>query len=278
MTEDDALSMDPARTWELDVHDSAFLLGLAYVFPSVIGGVALLAVGLLAVLVGAALLSGHIATAVGLVVFAALSLLSRRFLPALLTTGVAAPLRERYTRTGLALGSVLGAAVLLGSARVHPDGPFVLFVASCVPLVLTAGFPTTGRASPDGETVVVDGTELPLEALDGYRVLQAGGVVVCWLSYPRGAPSAPRVVAVPVDAFESLAPVLERASSAKTQEASRIGRPQRTAAATLGVALLAVGPVLWVVLPGGGGRLLALYAGLLFGLLGGLLLWYAKEA
>ena len=40
--------------WKLDVDDSSLLLGLAYVFPSILGGVIVLAFGLLLWLVSEA--------------------------------------------------------------------------------------------------------------------------------------------------------------------------------------------------------------------------------
>lgn len=94
--------------------DSLLLQTLAYVGPSIFGGVGILVGGLLLWLVVSALLDGNFARAVGFVALAVLALFSRRYLPALLDTNLTDPLWNRYSRRGLVIGSVFGALVLLG--------------------------------------------------------------------------------------------------------------------------------------------------------------------
>jgi len=278
MPDSDPVSCDATIDWELEVTDSPLLLMLAYVFPSILGGVVMLVGAFLTWLLLQAVLTGDFARMVGLVVIALLGLLTRRYLPALLTTNVTDPFRRRYSRRGLAVGSVLGAIILYGSVRLHPNAPFVVFVASWIPLVLTAGFPTSGRADLETETLVVDGTEVPLDGVRRFRAAPVGTFVVCWLSYSRGMSSAPRVIVVPSETFESVSQLIGRASESTEPEPSTINRPERIIASLFGLGMVTIGPVLWILLPPGDGQLVALYAGAMFGLFGIVLLWYAYSA
>jgi len=269
---------DVAADWELDVTDSLLLQILAYVCPSIFGGVAILAGGLLLWLVGTALLDGDFARAVGVVTFAVLALLSRRYLPALLETNLTDPFWNRYSRRGLVIGSVCGALVLLGSAQLHPTAPFVVFIASWVPLVLTAAFPTSGHADPAAGTLVVDDTEVPLDAVSEFRTLSVGTFVVCWLSYTRGVPTAPRIILLPSNYVDVVADLIETGTDSSTRERSTIDRTERLIAGLFGLGMVALGPILWLLLPPGDGQVVALYAGAMFGLFGMMLLWYAYSA
>jgi hypothetical protein len=98
----------------------------------------------------------------------------------------------------------------------------VVFVAIRIPLVLTAGFPTsdhmgTKTETPScmgtkTETLVVDGTEVPVGSVRGFRAARTGAFVIRWLSYSRGRPSAPRIVVVPTESFESVSQLIDRVS------------------------------------------------------------------
>lgn len=274
----DSISVDATIDWELDVTDSPLLRTLAYVFPSVLGGVVVLAGALLCWLLLQAVLTGDFARVIGLVVIALLGLLTRRYLPALLTTNITDPFRERYSWRGLVVGSVLGAIVLLGSTRLHPDAPFVVFIASWIPLVLTADFPTSGHVDPVTETLVVDDTEVPVGAIQGFRAARIGTFVICWLSYSRGMPSSPRVIVIPSEPFERISQLIDCVSTSTEREPSTINRPERIIASLFGLGMVSIGPVLWIFLPPGDGQLVALYAGAMFGLFGIVLLWWAYSA
>jgi hypothetical protein len=278
MSESDSDSDDTTMDWELEVTDSPLLHTLAYVFPSILGGVVVLAGALLTWLLLQAVLTGNLARVVGLAVIALFSLFTRRYLPALVTTSITEPFRDRYSGRRLAVGSVLGAIILLGSVRLHPDAPFVVFVASWIPLVLTAGFPTSGHVDPEAEELVVEDTEVPLDGVQRLRAAHVGTVVVCWLSYSRGMPSAPRIIVVPSGAFESVSQLLDRSSDSTEREPATINRSERIIASLLGLGMVAIGPVLWILLPPGDGQLVALYGGAMFGFIGIVLLWYAKSA
>jgi hypothetical protein len=269
---------DVTADWELDVTDSPLLQILTYVCPSVFGGVAILAGGLLLWLVVSAVLDGDLARAVGVVAFAVLALLSRRYLPALLETNLTDPFWNRYSRRGLVIGSVCGALVLLGSAQLHPTAPFVVFIASWLPLVLTAAFPTSGHADPAAGTLVVDDTEVPLDAVSEFRAVSVGTFAVCWLSYTRGVPTAPRIILLPPNYVDVVAELIETGTDSSTRGRSTIDRTERLIAGLFGLGMVALGPILWLLLPPGEGQVVALYAGAMFGLFGMMLLWYTYSA
>jgi len=171
-----------------------------------------------------------------------------------------------------------GALVLLGSARLHPTAPFVVFIASWVPLVLTAAFPTSGHADPSDGTLVIDGTEVPLEAVSGFRMGSVGTFAICWLSYTRGVPTAPRVIVLPSNHVNVIAELIETGTESSKGDRSTIDRTERLVAGLFGLGMIALGPILWLILPPGDGQAVALYAGAMFGLFGMLLLWYAYSA
>jgi hypothetical protein len=216
--------------WELDVDDSSLLLGLAYVFPSILGGVIVLAFGLLLWLVSEAVWAGDLGRAIGLIVVAVLALLSRRYLPALLETNLTTPFFERFTHRGLLVGSLLGALILLGSVQVHSSAPFAVFVASWIPLVLTAAFPTSGHADLAAKTLVVDETEVPLQEVRAFRAISVGTFTVYRLSYTRGSPTAPRIIVVPSDYVDAVANLIDAVPESSNEERSTIDRAERTVA------------------------------------------------
>jgi hypothetical protein len=264
--------------WKLDVADSSFLLGLAYVFPSILGGAIVLVCGTLLWLVAAAVSAGNLGQAIGLIAATVLALLSRRYLPALLETDLVTPFFERFSRRGLLVGSLLGALTLLGSAQVHPSAPFAVFIASWIPLVLTAAFPTNGHADLAAETLVVDDTEVPLKAVRTFRAISVGTFAVCWLSYTRGYPTAPRIIVLPSDYVDTVVTLIDTVPESSNEGRSTIDRAERTVAGLFGLGMVAIGPLFWFLLPPGDGQAIALYAGAMFGLFGVLLLWYAYSA
>ena len=147
-----------------------------------------------------------------------------------------------------------------------------------MPLILTAAFPTSGRADLTTETLIVNDTEVPLDAVSSFRAVSVGPLVACWLSYTRGVPTAPRLVTFPSHYFETVIGLIDTASESSKQEHSTINRPERVIAGLFGLGMAAIGPLLWFILPPGDGQLIALYAGAMFGLLGVVLLWYGYSA
>jgi hypothetical protein len=266
---------DSVVNWELEVTDSPLLHTPAYVGPSIFGGIAILAAGLLLYLVGSALVDGDFARAIAVVVFAILALFARRYFPALLATNLIDPLWNRYSLRGFVIGSVLGALVLFGSAQLHPVAPFAVFIASWVPIILTAGFPTSGSVDQSEETLIIDKTEVPVNAVKTFRTVSMGTFAVCWLSYTRGVPTAPRIIILPSSSLDIVSNLLEKSSDTSTRDRSTTDRTERLITVLFGLGMVALGPVLWLILPPGDGQVVALYAGAMFGLFGVILLWYA---
>ncbi len=266
-----------AFRWRVEVGDSALLSALSYAAPGAFGGATLLAAALAGSVMLAAVRAGAFARAAGVAALLVVALLGHRwFLPAVAGTDVLEPLRSRYSRRGVAVASVAGAAVLYASALVHPLAPFVLFVASWLPFAFVAGFPTEGRADPDEVSLVVDGDRVPLESVASTRALPLGPLVLCWVSYARGVPTAPRALVLPRECFDRVRALLDGAGDGDPDpDAAAMGAAQRGILVAFGVGFVAVGPALWVLLPGGEGTLVALYAGALFGLFGAVFLWYA---
>lgn len=266
---------DATVNWELDVTDSFLLQTLAYVGPSIFGGIAILAVGLLLYLVGSALLDGDFARAIAVVVFTILALFARRYFPVVLATNLIDPLWTRYSFGGFVVGSVFGALVLLGSAQLHPMAPFAVFIASWVPVILTAGFPTSGYVDRPGKTLVVDDTEVPLDAVNAFRTVSVEAFAVCWLSYTRGVPTAPRIILLPSEYLDVVSNLLEEDPEISSRERSTTDRTERFIIGLFGLGMMAFGPALWLLLPPGDGQIVALYGGAMFGFFGLILLWFA---
>jgi hypothetical protein len=153
-----------------------------------------------------------------------------------------------------------------------------VFIASWVPIILTAGFPTSGYVDRPGETLVVDGSEVPLDAVTAFRTVSVGTFVVCWLSYTRGVPTAPRIIILPSSYLDIVSNLLERDPDTSSRERSTTNRTERLITALFGLGMVTLGPVLWLILPPGDGQVVALYAGAMFGLFGMMLLWYAYSA
>lgn len=269
---------DGTVSWELDVTNSRLLQILAYVGPSIFGGVIILAGGLLLWVIGSALLDGDLARAIGVVTFVVLVLFARRYLPALLATNLSDPLWNRFSRRGFTIGSVFGALALLGSTQLHPVAPFAVIIASWVPVVLTAAFPTSGHVDRAVGMLVIDNTEVPLDAVRAYRTVSTGRVAICWISYTRGVPTAPRFIFVPSSDLGAVSNLIETGLEVSEQEQPMMNRTERLIFGLFGFSMVALGPVLWLILPAGDGQVLALLAGGMFGLFGILLLWYAYSA
>ncbi|MFC7174959.1 hypothetical protein ACFQL0_19585 [Haloplanus litoreus] len=126
--------------------------------------------------------------------------------------------------------------------------------------------------------LVVDETEIPLEAINAFRAVSVGTVAVCWLSYTRGVPTASRIIILPSNYLDVVSELIATEANSSNQERSTIGRTERLIAGLFGLGMVGIGPILWLILPPGDGQVVALYAGAMFGLFGLLLLWYAYSA
>jgi hypothetical protein len=185
--------------------------------------------------------------------------------------------------------SVLGGAGIGIWSVLRVEGGFWLLVGSVgtglAALVVGAGLRSEGEVDHDARTVSYgDGSHvIPLDAVRRVRSVQVGRFVLAWCRYGSGVgPSTPRVLVCSeagLAAIEAAATTPPDAPDTDGTEGASRGPPAvRAVAATLGLVCIIAGPILWVVLPAGGGHLLAGYLGL-FGLLfGALFLRYAVVA
>lgn len=127
-------------------------------------------------------------------------------------------------------------------------------------------------------TLVVDETEVPLEAINAFRAVSIGTVAVCWLSYTRRVPTASRIIILPSNYLGGVSELIDTEVNSSNQERSTIDRTERLIAGLFGLGMVSIGPVFWLIVPPGDGQVVALYAGAMFGLFGLLLLWYAYSA
>ena len=206
------------RSWEFEVQDSKIVTVLSYVFPSVLGGVVVLVVLLFSRLLLDALLDGNVGQAVLYLVFGVLAIPIRRwFVPALLETNLYEPLQKQFSKSGLVLGSVCGGLALYARLRLHPFAPFIVFIGSWIPLLITAEFPISGHVELTGKSFVAKNIEIPLQSVQHYRTFSAGVLVFCWLSYARGIPRAPRMVIVPRENLVVVRELLEEATGQRRE-------------------------------------------------------------
>lgn len=278
----DATATDDAIEWRLDARTSPTLRALAALGLGSIVALGLGAVALAALLVGSALLAGDFERALFVLVLALLAVpLTRRYL---LGVGAKAEVRDGL-RSGvagvplpwLAISGLGWLAGFVLAVRVHPIGPLALFVVGLLALVASVSG-TRGCVDP-AENSLSDGRhEVDLAALDGYRARRIGPVVLCRLSFVPGAVSrsAPRLVMIPAAVFPAVEDAFETAIAGERAESTKPTPPvQRAILLAFGVGLLAVGPLLWLLVPAGRGQLIAVYAGALFGLFGLLFVCYA---
>ncbi|WP_152043275.1 hypothetical protein [Salinigranum salinum] len=155
-------------------------------------------------------------------------------------------------------------------------------VTGVLALVIGAGLRTDGVVDCDGGTLTYRGHTVPLDAVRRVRSARVGPFVLALLRYYDASvgPSTPRFVVCSAAARRAIASVRSSDSATTAPGAEDHATPiaVRLVAAAFGLGCLAVGPLLWVGLPAGGGRLLAVYLGL-FGLLfGALFIRYALVA
>jgi hypothetical protein len=84
---------------------------------------------------------------------------------------------------------------------------------------------------------------------------------------------------MPATAYTAAATALERATAHDPETTGRrASTAVRVVAGLFGVGFLAAGPALWLVLPPGDGRVVALYGAAVCGLFGAVFGWYALVA
>jgi hypothetical protein len=253
-------SPDDVVTWGVDPTDTTFGRLCAYGLVGLFGGFGLLAVGVVAFALVAAVTSADPGTLAVVVVLAlvggpvsVLGLVS--FLDAdqrpddlhfrdrfdvgdlhLLGIVTSVLLGAAGIAASVASGSVLAAYPLVG----------VLFV---VTMGLAVGGPN-GRVDRDAGTLTVDGNAHPLADLSSVRALEVGGLVVVTTRFVArpGGRDAPFLLTIPVDAYEQVRGALDAGVAADSTVDTPRSRTDRVAIAaagvgslTLAVALVALG-------------------------------------
>jgi hypothetical protein len=200
------------------------------------------------------------------------------------TTGLHEDVRA-LSRPWLVTAVLAGAAVGVPLVRRVDGGLWslaVLVTAGLAALVVGAGLRSEGTVDPAEGTVEYDGRTIPLGAVRQVYSWTVGPFVLLVVRYHRGhvGPSTPRLLVVSAAALDAVESARRSASTGTTPDAGARAAPTavRVVAAVFGLASLAVGPALWLLLPPGAGRPVAAYLGV-FGLLfGALFLRYALVA
>jgi hypothetical protein len=189
------------------------------------------------------------------------------------------------SRGGVVASVLLGMGLGVVGLR-WTDVGFELVVAGVVAgfaaLVVGAGLQSEGVVDADAGALTYAGDTVPLDAIRRVQSLRLGRFVVLFVDYHPGrvGASTPRVVVCSRAARDEVRAAMGReapADGADGQSGERAPQAVRAVAATFGFACLAVGPVLWVLVPAEG-RLIVGYLGV-FGLLfGALFIRYAVVA
>ena len=179
------------------------------------------------------------------------------------------PLRPRYILLAglpwVPAGIVAFRAGALGIA-------FLLTLAWA--LVAVADFlGSSGRVEASPPRLLRRERESSLAGLRRVRSLPLGPVTLLYLSFSPGTGGdAPRLLVVPSRVRTDVESIL--AAVDEPGEGRVPSRAERGIVVAVGLSLLAAGPVAWLLLPGNDARVIAAYAGSMFGLFGVVVLWY----
>lgn len=156
---------------------------------------------------------------------------------------------------------------------------FGSLVAGVAALVIGAGLRSEGAVDADDGVVDYRGRTIPLAAIRRVESVRVGGFVLAVVRYHAGrvGASTPRFLVLSIPGRDAIESSVSGSAAAPPEAGAERGPTAvRLVAATFGVACIAVGPVLWILVPDG--RLIAAYLGA-FGLLfGALFVRYALVA
>ncbi|MGM0590375.1 MAG: hypothetical protein ACQETI_01885 [Halobacteriota archaeon] len=268
--------------WAITPADSRFLRVASYVPWVVFGGAALLVLAVLGLLSAAALLAGRFEVIVVGAAILFVGFLSSRYLLVLSSSDTRHLLvpaeATRPTRRVLLLAAAVGAVSLALAALVAPALAIAFLVAAPVTAIVVAVLQSEGVVDSDSLLLQYGTKEVSLDGLRRVRSITVAAFTFAWLSFDRGTVDAfaPRILVIPTEDYSAVDSVFETAIALDGTPGRTVPPAERAIVLTFALGLLAVGPVLWFALPPtGDARLVAGYAGLLMGLFGLLLLWYA---
>lgn len=179
------------------------------------------------------------------------------------------PLRPRY----LLLAGVAWVPVGVVALRFGPLGVVSLLAFAWMPAAVADFLGSRGRIEASPPRLVRRDGESSLAGLRRVRSLPLGPVALLYLSFSPGTGGdAPRLLVVPSRVrreVETLLAAVDAPGDGRTPS-----RAERVVVAVVGLSLLAAGPIAWLLLPRGDARVVAAYAGSMFGLFGVVVLWY----
>jgi hypothetical protein len=230
--------------------------------------------GLLAVL-GFGVAAGHLSAAAFLALLVVAAFVAGRTLAplreadALEVRWLDDPLRPRW----VVLASIPWVLAGVVALRGGPLAVGLLLVLAWVLAAVADLLGASGRIEASPPRLVRRDRESSLAGLRRVRSLPFGPFSVLYLSFSPGTGGdAPRLLLVPSRVRADAEAVLAAVDAPGDRRVP--SRAERAVVAAVGLSLLAVGPLAWVLLPGGDARVVATYAGSMFGLFGVVVLWY----
>lgn len=100
-------------------------------------------------------------------------------------------LRSRWT----VVASLLGALALVLSVPSGVGLPLVFLGGLTVSILILGIFTTDGEIDPEARTIRSGENEIDLDGMVGIKHFRVRGVVLCWLSFPRGR--SPQLIVLP---------------------------------------------------------------------------------
>lgn len=239
----------PTVEWAYDASTSRLLKVVAHLPVVGIGGAFLLAAGLLAA--GVVTTPGRpdlgVLLSVGLLLLVG-GPFSLLYIWPMLTNPEQRPSTAEFagaegfpfTLRSVTTAAVTGAIGIAGSIALGVPGRVVYWsVVAFVFSTLGVAVVTTRGRLVDRE-LTLNGTEVPLERVDGVRSARLGDVVVCWISYARRSGLfLPRLFTVPVGSADAVREVL-RSGAGRSPERHDVDPATRLLLLGTGLAFLAV--------------------------------------
>ncbi|WP_158056298.1 hypothetical protein [Halorussus halophilus] len=244
--------------WTHTVATSRFLRGLTALSLGIFGGGALAVGGGAVFLTAKLLLAGQYTVA--LAILLALVFAAARFAPQHLALhrswlSKSNPFYEGTKKLGwrgFVVASLFGLGVLWVGLQFGGVGFFVVvFGILAVPIVIVSALTSEGELDAESHALTYCGTDVDLSALDSFRRVGLGTLVVYQLSFVSGAMSArtPRFLVVPATVDESIRQAVETGVALDSPEYDPPNRAVQATLAAFGIGCLAFGGLLLTVEP-----------------------------